>query len=515
MSKKHKLLWVDDEAELLRPHILFLEKKDIDVITALSGSDALDLLEKESFDLVFLDQNMPGLSGLDTLEKIRQSNSDVPIVMITKSDEEVLMNQALVEEVADFLIKPVNPSQLLLTLKKILQKDSLKSEANTIDFQQEFRAISQELMGELSFEDWKQLYSKIMKRSVILGENDPMLSEMFDAQRKEAQSLFCRFIKRNYEEWVQNKDNRPLLSPDIFARTVFPLLDKGDKVFFVLMDNFRYDQWLCVQDLLRDLFFVEEDLCLAILPTATQYARNAIFSGLMPNQMAKIYPDLWVHEDSDEGKNLNEEAFLKTQLNRFRKSYTFSYNKVYDTKFGEKLLGRLDSLSKNQLNVLVLNFVDMLSHARTDSKMIRELAHDEAAYRSLTRSWFKHSTTYKMFSKIASMGYKVVLTSDHGTVRVNNPIKIVGDRSTNTNLRYKLGKNLNYNEKEVFTSEKSEYLGLPQKHMLDQFVFCLQDDFFAYPNNYNHYVSYYKDTFQHGGISMEEMLVPLIKLDPK
>ncbi len=515
MTEQHKLLWVDDEVEFLTPHILFLEKKGIKVTTALSGSDALDILSEEKFDVLFLDENMPGLSGIETLEKIREQEPFLPIVMVTKSDEETLMNQALVGEVADFLIKPVNPSQLLLSLKKILQKDSLINEATVMDYQQEFRTISTQLMGDLSFEDWKELYKKLMKRSVALGETDQSMSEMFDAQRKEAQNLFCRYVRSNYENWVRAKDNRPMLSPDIFSQRVFPLLDQGEKVFFVLIDNFRYDQWLSVRDLVSDLFHFQEDLYLAILPTETQYARNAIFSGLMPDQIAKMFPDLWVDEESEEGKNLNEEPMIQTQLDRYRKNYSFSYNKVYDTKFGEKLLGRMDSLAKNPLNIIVLNFVDMLSHARTESKMIRELAHDEAAYRSLTRSWFKHSTSYRMFAKIAEMGYRIILTTDHGTIRVNNPVKIVGDRNTSTNLRYKLGRNLSYNEREVYACTKPRQVGLPEASLMDKFVFCSEDDFFAYPNNYNYYVSYYRDTFQHGGISMEEMLVPIIELEPK
>ncbi|MBB6276149.1 T9SS response regulator signal transducer PorX [Porphyromonas circumdentaria] len=515
MATQYKILWADDEIEYLKPHILFLEKKGYSVVPALSGNDALELLKKEPFDLVFLDENMPGISGLETLEQIRLLHPYLPIVMVTKNDEEFLMNKAIAGKVADFLIKPVNPSQLLLTLKKILQKEHLISEAAVLDYQQEFRDISLQLMGQLSLSEWKELYKKLMKRSIQLEEEYPDMLGMLEMQRKEAQQQFGRFINKEYEGWIKNPSTRPLMSPDLFSKRVFPLLDAGEKVFFVLIDNFRYDQWLSVKDLLSDLFLFEEELYMAILPTATQYARNAIFSGLMPAQIAQKFPELWVDEESEEGKNLNEAPMIQTQLERYRKPYEFSYHKVYETRYGEKLLSSMEQLRRYPLNIIVLNFVDMLSHARTESKMIRELANDEAAYRSLTRSWFKHSTTYRLFKKMAEMKYRIILTTDHGTVRVKNPVRVVGDRNTSTNLRYKLGRNLTYNSKEVYAATKPQDIGLPTTHITDKFIFCYEDDFFAYPNNYNYYVGYYRDTFQHGGISMEEMMVPIIELQPK
>lgn len=509
-----KILWADDEIDLLRPHILFLEKKGYDVTTVSNGRDALDALDNNNFSLVLLDENMPGLTGLETLTLINRNHPDVPVIMITKSEEENIMDQAIGSQIADYLIKPVNPTQIWLSLKKNLNKSELVAARTNSDFMQDFRNLATRISMAGDINDWYDVYRQLVSWELKLSNADASMSEILEGQLRDANQEFGKFVCRNYERWISG-DVHPLMSPEVFPKCVFPLIDKGEKVFFILIDNFRLDQWRTVMPLLTENFTVTENLYTTILPTSTQYARNAVFAGLMPLQIARMYPKYWVDEDEDEGLNVYEKELIQTMLDRYRRHESFSYEKISSSESGEKYLRRLGTVKNNPFNVLVINFIDMLSHARTETKMIRELANSDAAYRSITESWFRHSSILDIFRAIGSLGFRIVLTTDHGTIRVENPIKVIGDKNTSTNLRYKEGKNLNYNQREVYEMRKPQQFGLPALNVSSKFIFALNSDFFSYPNNYNYYVQYYRGTFQHGGISMQEMLVPLIELQPK
>ncbi|WP_337388969.1 T9SS response regulator signal transducer PorX [Prevotella sp.] len=514
------LLWVDDEIELLHAHIIFLEKKGYEVITVSNGTDAIDECRHHNFDLVLLDEMMPGISGLETLQQIKEILPATPVVMVTKSEEENIMDQAIGSKIADYLIKPVNPNQILLTLKKNIHQKEIVTEVTQTGYQQNFMNISTRIDSCRTIEDWMEVYKLIVHWELELSSTDSNMTDMLMMQKSEANNSFAKFIRNNYLDWMDAKNmkdpNRPLMSNSIFSNKIFPLLDKQEKVFLIVVDNFRYDQWKMLAKEIGDMFDIDENMYMSILPTATQYARNAIFSGLMPTQIAQMFPELWVDEDEEEGKNLNEAPLIQTQLDRYRRSNTkFSYHKVNDSTGADKLLQQFSQLEDNDLNVVVINFIDMLSHARTESKMVRELANNESAYRSITLSWFRHTVLSDLFKRLAESDYTIVLTTDHGSIRASRPIKIVGDRNTNTNLRYKLGKNLKYNAKEVFAIKEPQKAHLPSPNLSTSYVFATGDTFFAYPNNYNYYVSYYKDTFQHGGISLEEMLIPLVTLKKK
>ena len=530
------LLWVDDEIEQLRGHIMFLEKKGYEIVTVSNGTDAIDQCRQRNFDLVLLDEQMPGISGLETLSKLKEINPSIVVVMVTKSEEENIMNQAIGQKIADYLIKPVNPNQILLTLKKNIHRKAIETEITQSQYQQNFQQIAMQIMDCRTWQDWVDVYRRLVHWELELSSTDSSMMEMLQMQKEEANNGFAKFIKNNYLDWIREYGGAgargyentnlapshlrtsapPTLSPDIFKTKIFPELNDGQKVFLVVLDNFRYDQWRVLSHELSSSFDIDKDLYYSILPTATQYARNAIFSGLMPNKIQEMFPDLWVDEDEEEGKNLNEEPLIRTQLERYRRKETFTYHKINTQADADKLMQQMQQISKNPLNVVVFNFIDMLSHARTESKMVRELANNESAYRSITLSWFRHSVISDFFRQLAQMDCKVIVTTDHGSIRCTQPVKIVGDRNTNTNLRYKLGKNLGYEEdKSLFVIKDPRKALLPSPNLSTSYVFATGDSFFAYPNNYNYYVSYYRDTFQHGGISMEEMIVPLITLKGK
>ncbi len=516
--QRYTILWADDEIDLLKPHILFLEQRGYDITPVNNASEAVELSESKHFDVVFLDEHMPGMSGLEALSLIKNNKPNLPVVMITKNEEELIMEEAIGAKIDDYLIKPINPSQILLSVKKILDNKRLVLEKTNTNYQQEFGKISMAFQDHMNHEEWADIYKKLVFWELQLEQGDNKdMAGILESQKVEANLNFCKFIKRNYENWLNNPNvEKPLLSHQIMKKKVFPEVGKGKPVFVILIDNLRFDQWKTIEPILHDYFNIDaEETYYSILPTTTAYARNAIFSGMLPSEMAKTNPDLWVGEDEDDGKNNFEDEFLNKQIRRNNMNIKSSYHKIKKLEEGRDLADTVNNLFNNDLNVIVYNFVDMLSHARTDMAMIRELAPDEAAYRSITKSWFEHSPLFDILKKISEKKSRVIITTDHGTIRVKRPFKIVGDKAVNSNLRYKQGKNLGYQGDKVMEALKPERFFLPKNNISTSYVFAIEDQFFAYPNNYNYYVNFYNDTFQHGGVSLEEMIIPLIFLNSK
>jgi CheY-like chemotaxis protein len=514
-----KILWVDDEIESLQSQKIFLENKGYDVHTLTNGFDAIDYIKENFVDVVLIDESMPGITGLETLAKIKEYNSGIPVVLITKNETENLMDDAIGSQISDYLIKPVNPNQVWLSLKKIIDNRRLVAEKTTTAYQQQFRNLFMALNSNPDHNEWMGIYKELVHWELSLQRSDsPEMQEVFQTQKSEANTEFFKFISRNYASWLKDKPkDRPVMSHTLIREKVLPNVEKGVPTFFILIDNLRFDQWRTIQPIFAESFrVVEEDSFYSILPTATHYARNAIFAGMLPIEIEKKFPQQWRNDDEEGGKNLSEEEFLRAQLKTLGEAtMRVSYTKVVNNQAGLELVNNVHNLLNNDLNVIVYNFVDMLSHARTEMEVLKELAGDEVSYRSITASWFEHSPLHQALKRISDKNIKIILATDHGSVRVKTPVKVIGDKQTTTNLRYKHGRNLNYDPREVLAFRDPKEAGLPTPTINSSYIFGGEDVFLCYPNNYNHYVNYYRNTFQHGGVSLEEMIVPVIQMVTK
>ncbi len=514
----NKILWVDDEMESLKSQIIFLKNKGYEVFSCSNGHDALDFLKTEQVDVVLLDESMPGITGIETLALIREQFQHLPVVMITKNEEENIMEEAIGSQITDYLIKPVNPNQVLLSLKKIFDSKSLVSDKTVQTYLQEFRNMFEAINNKPNYEEWVELYKKLVYWELEIQKSESLeMMDVFTSQKDEANKDFCKFIEKNYSSWIKNEDDAPMMSHNLMKKFVFPNLKEDVSTFFILIDNLRFDQWKTIQPILNEYFTIKnEEIFSAILPTSTQYSRNSIFAGLLPVEIEKKFPNEWKNDAEEGGKNLHEELFLNELIKReLKKEIPFSYTKITNHHNGELLVNNIQDMLHNNLNVIVYNFVDMLSHARTELEVLKELANDELAYRSLSASWFQHSPLFSAMKKIADKNIQLIIATDHGSIRVKNATKVIGDKETTSNIRYKHGKNLNFDNKEVISFKVPEDAGLPKPNFNSTFIFAKNDGYLCYPNNYNYYVNYFKNTFQHGGVSLEEMLIPAIILEPK
>lgn len=518
MNIQAEILWVDDEIESLKSQIIFLKNKGYEVNACSNGHDALELLKEKNVDVVLLDESMPGLTGLETLARIKEINPQLPVVMVTKNEAEYIMEEAIGAQISDYLIKPVNPNQVLLSLKKIIDSKRLVSEKTTLAYQQDFRNLFMALSANPNHDEWKELYKKLVYWELEMARSDsPEMMDVLQTQKSEANTDFFKYISKHYAQWIKDDKDAPLFSHKLFKEKIAPHIEKGKPNFLIVIDNLRFDQWKAFQPIITENFRVtEEDLFYSILPTATQYCRNALFAGMLPADIAKKFPNEWKNDDEEGGKNLHEEKFMAHQLKVLgMDNLKWQYVKITNNDDGKLFEENIHNYLNNDLTVIVYNFVDMLSHARTEMEVLKELAGDEISYRSLTVSWFEHSPLYRALKKIADKSIKVFITTDHGTVRVKTPSKCIGDRQTTSNLRYKLGRNLQYEDKDVLAFRDPSLAGLPRPNVSSTFIFAKEDVFLCYPNNYNHFVNYYRNTFQHGGISLEEMIVPVIRLESK
>lgn len=516
---KTKILWVDDEIEFLRPHILFLEDKGYEVDTAANAEDALELVREKPFDLVLLDEMMPGKDGLTALGEIKRFNPALPVIMITKSEEETLMEEAIGAHIDDYLTKPVNPSQILIAAKKILERGEISQRRMTRDYTRELSQITGRLMGPMEPEDWVDLHLNLVNWDLELDAiNASDMREIVHDQRRECNVEFGKYIERHYVNWIHDSENRPPLSPDVVKKFVYPEIKKGQKVAFFVIDCLRLDQWLTLEKYFYEFFNIQKDYYFSILPTATPFARNSIFSGLFPIDIERRYPDLWARgEDDEHSRNRYEAQLLKDQLRLlgYKSPTDPKYIKILNTEDSNNLEKNLNSFMEGQFFSVVVNFVDILAHSRSDLPILKEIAPNESSFRSLTRSWFEHSTVYSIFKKLAEKNVTVILTSDHGSIRCMRGAKVLGDRETSTNLRYKYGRNLKVDPKHAMIIRDPNTLKLPKRNFNLQYIISKEDYYFVYPTNYHKYLAYYRDSFQHGGISMEEMILPVVHLQPK
>lgn len=517
-----KILWIDDEIDLLKPYIILLKQRGYFIETATNGEDAIELAKAQHFNLIFLDETMVGMTGLETLPILKQIDPSTPIVMVTKNEAEAVMESAIGSKIDDYLTKPVNPAQIIMACKKFLDKGRISEAKFTQDYFAGFNEISRSLNESMEWDEWVELYKKLTDWSIELDRlSESGLKQTLFDQWREANASFSKYVERDYKNWLVNsfEEADPVLSPHILDKYVLPLLKANEKVFLIVVDCMRLDQWRVMAEELSHFYSIDTNYYCSILPTSTQYARNSLFSGLYPADIKKHYPQWWVAETNTEEAKLNayEHEMLNAWVERRRLKLKNApqYVKIYDTDFGAKIEREIDNYSGNQLTAMVINAVDMIAHSRSDHAVLKEIAPDESAYRSLTKSWFHHSSLFGILKQLSKRkDLKVVITTDHGSIRCMRGVKVLGDKDTSTNLRYKFGKNVKAESRYAIQLANPEEFRLPSHGITVNNIIAKEDYYFVYPTDYHHYLNKYRDSFQHGGISMDEMIIPVALLNP-
>ncbi|MCX7757605.1 MAG: response regulator [candidate division WOR-3 bacterium] len=502
-----RILWIDDEIELLKPYIYLLTEKGYNITTASNGPDGLALAQKTNYDVVFLDEMMVGMDGLTVLEKLKSYDPNIIVIMITKISEEELMNRAFSQLADDYIIKPFTPNQILAVLKRIYEKKILVSEKIKRDFSQ----LQLKRRDIVDFRDWVKYYLTLLYwQTNIERFGDNTLRESFAQEKFESNKEFVRYIEKNYSRWIK-ENSGPILSNKFFVNFILPHL-KNQKVYLFLFDSMTVAQWLALVPILREYYDITTQYYFSILPTATPYSRNAIFSGMLPLEIYKNYPQYWVFEES--GQNRFEEELLKIQLAKLG-----FFNKILFVKISrtDDLASIENVLLNNEcfLSIIIINFLDLLIHSIRTQRLLDEIVNSEQTLIHLTKIWFTNSEIFNLLAKLRKENNLIIITSDHGFIKVGHPTVIYGGREISSNLRYKYGNALRVDEKAAFLVERPEDLMLPVERRGIKFAIAKMDYYFIYPTKFHEYEATYKYSYQHGGISLEEMILPVAFLTPR
>ncbi|MFN2397687.1 MAG: response regulator [Gemmatimonadaceae bacterium] len=512
------ILWVDDEADLLESHRLFLRDRGYEVDSATNAEDAVEMLRSRPYGLVLLDEQMPGKRGLEAYRDIRELDASMPIVMVTKSEEDSTLREAIGAAVKDYLVKPVNPRQVLSVVMRIFDGERIRQQAVARRFVERFRAMELERERTLDWRGWISRYSELTDWDLELAEaGERSLLESLRGLYPQLRREFADFMRKAYPAWLRSLEgDRPALSIDVVGEFLLPVLQREKAGLFIVIDCLRLDQWRILQPLITPMFDVETTHYFSILPTATPYARNSLFSGLFPCEIAARFPDWW-EDRSEDTLNAHERELLEAHLTELRGHTPVRYEKISSSLDSDELERRVSSaIGADGVSAFVFNFVDLLTHGRSESAILYEVARDEIALRQITRQWFERSVLLNVLKEAARRGISAIVTSDHGSIHCQTPATVFAKRDATANLRYKFGEDLRAERPDhalLFTS--SDDLKLPRRGLGANTLLATGDTFFVYPTKLREYQARYRGSFLHGGVTPEEVILPVALLTPK